>query len=307
MHVEMSIAACECAEYIEAIDLSGSHSDADSLLPQMGFLKDTSMRTRTLRAALIALCFGIAAGSTAQASGELRFGVEPSWKPFEYKLPDGTLTGFDIDIGEAICRDLALRCIWVENNFDSMILGLKVKKFDAILSGMAVTERRLKEIDFSQVLYKPPVRLVGRVNSGLLPSPESLSGRRVGVQQGSTEEMYANKYWRGKGADIVSYRSQAEIYSDLASGRLDVGLNAESDIQQSFLSTPQGAGFVFLGGDVASDAVYGGGVGIGIRKGDKALKDQIDRAITDIKKSGEFQKIAAKYFKSNAAGLRGLI
>jgi len=265
------------------------------------------MIKRILGNVLLPLSISIAALSTAwaQSTGELRFGVEPGWKPFEYKLPGGALAGVDIDLGEAICRDLKQNCVWVENNFDSMLFALKEKKFDAILSGMSVTEKRLQEIDFSQVLYKPPVRLVGRAKSNLLPSPRRLRGKRVGVQQGSTEEMYANKYWRPKGVHIVSYRSQSEVYSDLASGRLDAALNAEREINESFLSTPQGVGFSLLGANVTDDVIYGSGVAIGVRKGDKALKDAIDRAITNIKKSGEYQKIMSKYFKSLAQDPQG--
>ena len=71
---------------------------------------------------------------------EIRFGVDPTFAPFEWKDPQGKLAGFDIDLGNAICQQLQAKCVWVESNFDGIIPALKARKFDAILSGMYMTE-----------------------------------------------------------------------------------------------------------------------------------------------------------------------
>jgi lysine/arginine/ornithine transport system substrate-binding protein/histidine transport system substrate-binding protein len=73
---------------------------------------------------------------------EIRFGVDPTFAPFEWKDPQGKLAGFDIDLGNAICQQLQAKCVWVESNFDGIIPALKARKFDAILSGMYMTEKR---------------------------------------------------------------------------------------------------------------------------------------------------------------------
>src|ERR1700741_707852 len=69
----------------------------------------------------------------------IRFGVDPSYPPFESKAPDGSLAGFDIDLGNAICAKLKAKCVWVELDFDGMIPALQARKIDAILSDMSVT------------------------------------------------------------------------------------------------------------------------------------------------------------------------
>lgn len=61
----------------------------------------------------------------------IRFGTESSYAPFEYKTPDGKLTGFDVDLGNAICAKLKAKCVWVENSFDGMIPALKAKNLMA--------------------------------------------------------------------------------------------------------------------------------------------------------------------------------
>ena len=232
----------------------------------------------------------------------IRFGVEPADKPFEWKLPDGTLTGVDIDLGNAICEVLKAKCVWVENDFDSIIPALKAKKFDAILSGMAINAKRLTEIDFTQRLYKPPVQLIGKADSGLLPTPESLKGKRVGVQQGTTHETYANKYWRPAGVEVVAYKSAPDVFLDLANGRLDAALNNAATAAENFLSTPRGVGFSTLGGDVKDEVIFGVGVGIGVRKDDPQMKEALNNAIADLKRSGQYSKITTKYFKFDISG-----
>ena len=92
----------------------------------------------------------------------IRFGTESSYAPFEYKTPDGKLTGFDVDLGNAICAKLKAKCVWVENSFDGMIPALKAKKFDGILSSMTVTDERAKQILFSSKIYNTPTRMVAK-------------------------------------------------------------------------------------------------------------------------------------------------
>lgn len=134
------------------------------------------------------------ASTSALAEGgkEIRFGVDPTFAPFEWKDPQGKLAGFDIDLGNAICQQLQAKCVWVESNFDGIIPALKARKFDAILSGMYMTEKRKAQIAFSDKLYNGPVFLVARKNTLQGNTPEQLKGKTIGVEQGSAQETYVN-------------------------------------------------------------------------------------------------------------------
>ncbi|TGU42131.1 transporter substrate-binding domain-containing protein, partial [bacterium M00.F.Ca.ET.146.01.1.1] len=105
----------------------------------------------------------------AHAQGPLviRFGVDPTYPPFESKLADGSLVGFDIDLGNALCARLQAKCTWVENAFDGLIPALQARKFDAILSSLSITEERQKTISFTNPLYFTPSRLIAATGSGL--------------------------------------------------------------------------------------------------------------------------------------------
>ena len=78
--------------------------------------------------------------SLSFAEQTLRFGVDPTFPPFESKASDGSLQGFDIDLGNAICAQAKVKCQWVQIGFDGSIPALQGKKFDAILSAMSMTE-----------------------------------------------------------------------------------------------------------------------------------------------------------------------
>lgn len=231
------------------------------------------------------------------AFGEtLRFGVDANYPPFEYKNPDGSLGGFDIDLGEAICDQLEVECVWVENSFDGIIPALKVKKFDAILSALSITEQRKQEIAFSDMLYNTPGFLVAEKGSALTDQAEDLTGHKVGVIQGSVFETYAKEYWQPEGVRITSYEDSEQAYTDLVFGRLDAVLDDGVVLQQAFLDKPQGAGFEFVGERVYDERIFGPGTGIGLRKESTDLKARIDAAIAAIRGDGTFDELASKYF-----------
>jgi lysine/arginine/ornithine transport system substrate-binding protein len=232
----------------------------------------------------------------ADAAKELRFGVEASYAPFESKTPDGKLTGFDIDIGNAVCAKLKMKCVWVENSFDGLIPALQARKFDGINSDMTITDKRRAVIDFTDPIYSVPNQLIAKKGSNALPTVDGLKAKRVGVLQGSIQETYAKAKWAPAGIDVESYQAQDQIYADLAAGRLDAAFQDAEAASKGFLKQPQGAGFAFAGPAVVDDKLLGSGVGFGVRKNDKALKDAMNRALKELKDDGSLDKLAAKYF-----------
>lgn len=251
---------------------------------------------------LFAAMMGLAGAAAAKEWKTIRFGLEAGYAPFEYKMPDGSIAGFDIEIGNELCKRLNTKCVWVENDFDSLIPALKAKKFDAILSSMSITEQRMQEIEFSDKVYNSPTRMIAKAGSPLLPTPESLKGKRVGVLQGTMQESYAKALWAGKGVEVVSYQSQELVYPDLILGRLDAGFQDSVAASEGFLKKPQGKGYAFAGPEVFDAKLLGTGTGIGMRKGDKELKELINKALAAMIKDGTYGKIAKKFFDFDIYG-----
>ncbi|CAM2166385.1 lysine/arginine/ornithine ABC transporter periplasmic binding protein [Paraburkholderia sacchari] len=257
---------------------------------------------RISAAVIIALFAASATGVQAKTWSTIRFGVDASYPPYESKAPDGQLVGFDIDLGNEICQHLHAKCVWVEQDFDSMIPALKARKFDAILSTMSKTAAREQQIAFSTKVAHSPDRMVARKGATILPTPEGVKGKRIGVEQGSIQETYARVHWEPAGATIVPYQNQDLVYADLISGRLDASVQDQVHANLGFLNTPRGKDFAFVGTTLDDLKILGNGTAIGMRKDDADLREKIDQALADMHKDGTYDKVARKYFDFDIYG-----
>ncbi len=95
------------------------------------------------------LALSLMASSLFAADKPLRLGIEAAYPPFAFKQADGSIAGFDVDIGVALCAEMKVECQWVEQEFDGLIPSLKVKKVDAVLSSLTITDERRKSVDFT--------------------------------------------------------------------------------------------------------------------------------------------------------------
>ncbi|KUZ79132.1 ABC transporter substrate-binding protein [Burkholderia ubonensis] len=257
-----------------------------------------------MAAAAMTLAAGAAHAGGDWAGREIRLAVDPTYPPLEYKLPDGTLAGFGIDITNALCAELRARCVWVESSFDGMIPGLLARKFDVIASSMTITPKRMQQIAFTNRISNAPARLVVRKGSPLLPSAESLKGKRVGVEQSSAQADYAIANWQAAGVQIVSYPNQDQVYADLVTGRLDAAFQASIAASDGFLKKPQGKDFMFAGAPIDDPKYFGQGDGLGLRKQDAELRDAFNHALAAILANGTYARINRKYFDFDIYGAK---
>ena len=247
-----------------------------------------------LRALVVGM--GLLCSFSSFAATELRYGLEAEYPPFESRNASGELEGFDVELGNAICKAAALKCSWVETSFDALIPGLVAKKFDAINSAMNITEQRRKSIDFTQPIYRIPSQLVGKAGSAVEATPEGLKGKTIGVLQGSIQETYAKQHWEPYGVTVTAYQDQNQVYNDMVAGRLDGTLVMSAAGQSGFLNKPQGKDFAFIGKAVEDDAILGSGIGFGLRKADAERKAALDAAIRKVQQDGTVKKLAEKFF-----------
>ena len=256
------------------------------------------MTLKMLNMALIAVVSTLAL--TAQAA-DLKVAIDPTYEPFTYKTPDGKPTGFDVDIANAICAEMKRNCVFVEQVWDSMIPGLQARKYDVVVSSLSITEERKRVIDFSDRYYKTPSAIV--VKKGVAyANPASLKGKRIGVLKGSTQEKWAMGELKPAGVTVVPYEAQDQVYLDIKAGRLDGTVADKVEVHGGFLRKPEGKDYAYVGPDQYETKYYGDGIGIGMRKGQKDLKDQINKAIKTIRSNGTYNQIAKKYFDFDPYG-----
>lgn len=256
------------------------------------------MTPKMLNMALIAV--GCTLALTAQAA-DLKVAIDPTYEPFTYKTADGKPTGFDVDIANAICAEMKRNCVFVEQVWDSMIPGLQARKYDVVVSSLSITEERKRVIDFSDRYYKTPSAIVVKKGTAYA-NPASLKGKRIGVLKGSTQEKWAMGELKPAGVTVVPYEAQDQVYLDIKAGRLDGTVADKVEVHGGFLRKPEGKDYGYVGPDQYEAKYYGDGIGIGMRKGQKDLKDQINKAIKTIRSNGTYNQIAKKYFDFDPYG-----
>lgn len=263
------------------------------------------MKTLAKKTVFAATMLALVSASTIASAKEwstIRVGVDATYPPFESIAKDGTVQGFDIDLGNALCAKLNAKCVWVQSSFDGLIPGLQARKFDVILSSMAANAKRREQIDFTERLYRNQTRLIARESAHLLPEASKLAGKRVGVEQGTVQETYAREKWASSGTEVVAYPSYDQAYADLTAGRIDAVLMDAVQGKLGFLAQPAGKGFAFAGDVVFDPKIMGDGDAAGVRKSDPELLAALNRAIAEILKDGTYHQIEAKYFDFDIYG-----
>jgi len=237
---------------------------------------------------------GLAIQAPAFAADDtIRFGVDATYPPFEFKQADGTIAGFEVDLGNAICEKMQKECVWVSTNFDGLIPSLRVGKIDAIFSSLGISEKRKKVVDFSDRTWTGFSSMLSLTSKNIVPTVESLKGKTVGVQQGTMQEDYAKIKLAPKGVRIQSYQTQDQVYADLLNGRIDASMQDMTQAQVNFIV---GAKHPEFSNHKMVDKLLPADSAIAIRKGDAETAKLINDGIKAIHADGTYVKIQRQYF-----------
>lgn len=269
-------------------------------------------------AAAVALTAGLAAPAQAKDWTKVVIATEGAFAPYNLVRPDGKLDGFEIELGNDLCARLKLQCEFIVSDWNSIIPGLQAGKFDAIMSGMSITPKRLEVINFSLPYTQAPSTFAVMKDGPMANLPDTgkrvslddkaateaavkdlapaLKGHIIGVQVSTIQADVLNTYFKGL-ADIRTYGKTEEHDLDLQARRVDLVM-ASTNYFVSTLSKPGGdqmvlAGPLFVGGPL------GQGSAVGLRKGDTDLKALFDKAIRAAEADGSMKALAIKWFKSD--------
>ena len=242
-------------------------------------------------------------------------GASPPWTGTD---ESGQLYGFDVDVGRDLCLRMKVKCAFVAQDWDGIIPALTVGKFDVIMSGMSITEKRKRSIaftipyagGFNQFVVRKSLGLtsgdtrqklnlsaIGPAEKQLIDTlRETLAGKTLGVLRSSNSEAVL-KDLLGDVLTIRSYDSQNNLQLDLAAGRIDGGL-ADYFTWRDFLKSADGNVATFYGPEL-SGGLWGPGVGAGLRKEDRELLTRFNAAIEDAVKDGTIRSLSLKWFEAD--------
>lgn len=253
-----------------------------------------SIKTKTLG---LVSALAMMAGTASAESLLIGIAAEP-YPPFTEKSADGNWVGWEVEIVDALCAAMEKDCEIVEVAWDGIIPALLSKKMDVIIASMSITEERLKTIDFSNKYYNSPGAVVAPKSLDVDGTAESMAPLITGIQVSTIYTNYAEKHYPD--TRVKTYSTLDEHNQDLAAGRIDAVI-ADSIAMGSFLESDAGA-CCEIKAEIVDEAIFGPGIGAGIRKGEDELKADINAAIDKIRADGTYDEISAKYFNFDIYG-----
>ena len=254
-----------------------------------------------LAATVFSAGLGLTSLGLTAATAEIRLGLDSApYPPFADVDASGKRTGFEIELGEALCKAMKETCVWTPIAWDGIIPALNSKKIDAIFASMSITEKRMKVISFSDKYYNTPAALVAAKDSKITKDLGSLKGKIVAVQVSTTHADYAKKHIKSIASEVKSYPAFDEHNNDLVAGRVDAVVG-DSLAFSTFLESDQGKKFE-IKAFLSDAAVFGKGAGVGLRKSDTELQAKFNAAIAQVLSDGTYDEIAKKYFKFDIYG-----
>lgn len=253
------------------------------------------MTFKTLMTAALATAV-LGAGAATAEQVKIGIAAEP-YPPFASVDAAGTWNGWEVDIIKAVCEVEKMDCAITPVAWDGIIPSLTGGTIDAIMASMSITEDRLKTIDFTDPYYDTPTVIAADKSSDIEPNAASLKGKIIGVQASTVHQAYVNAHFSDAG-EIRVYQTQDEANQDLVAGRIDA-TQADSIALADFVASDGGSCCEIKGSVPDDKAILGLGVGAGVRKGDDALREQLNAGIKAILDNGTHAEITAKYFKTS--------
>ena len=221
--------------------------------------------------------------SAALAQNVVRIGTEGAYPPFNFINEAKELVGYEIELGNEICKRAELTCEWVINDWDTIIPNLVGGNYDIIMAGMNATEERAKVISFSDAYKRPDPSAymalaatdAGVINTGVIAAQSNT------VQAGMVSTTSAT---------LIEFPTPDETIAAVRNGTADAVL-ADKDFLLTYLNDSNGE-FVFIGEMMPP----GQGVSAGLRQSDTELREKVSATIAGMKADGSLNALLKKWF-----------
>ncbi len=225
----------------------------------------------------------------------LRFVTETDYPPFNYRDEDGTLTGFNVDLARAICRELNITCDISAVGWSRLLPSLKEDEADAVMASLAITPQTIAQADFTDSYYATPAKFVVRNDSKIENvTPEDLDGVKIGVVTNTAHEAYLKHFFSE--SEIVSFETDEAARQALKAQEIEL-LFGDAISLMFWINGSESEGCCqFRGRGFLEAKYFGEGVGIAVEKGDIRLKEVLNYALARIRASGRLEELLLRYF-----------
>jgi polar amino acid transport system substrate-binding protein len=232
----------------------------------------------------------LTSAGVAQEKEKLVVGTSAGFPPFEI-MKEGELTGFDVDLMEAIAEEQGFKLEWQDIAFASLIPALDAGKVDVVAAAMTVTSERDKKVDFSNPYWSADQAVIVREDSKLNVVQVLMGGRMIGAQTGTTGASWIEDELVKK--EIISsnvsrhYDTYVMAVRDLVNGRLD-SVVVDTPVANTFTERQPVK--------IIAKLVTGEKYGLAVKEGSSELLDKLNAGLEKVRASGEYAEIVSKWF-----------
>ena len=248
----------------------------------------------------LAACGGSNGGTTASgipivAKGKLTTCTHLPYQPFQVKQGD-KIVGFDVDLVDLVAKKLGVEQNIVDISFETIQSGeaMNSGQCDVAAAGMTITDIRKQKFDFSDPYFEATQALLVKKGS-TITSLDNVSGKKIGVQSGTTGADYTNAH--AKGAEIITFDDLALEEQAVKNGTVDAGVNDNGVLYDFVKSNPDTA----VSAEFKTNEFYG----IGVKKGSTALLTAINDTLKTAVQDGTYAQIYQKWFGKAPTWLPG--
>ncbi len=224
--------------------------------------------------------------------GEFVLGLDDSFPPMGFTDDQGNIIGFDIDLAKAVCEKLGVELKCQPIDWETKEQELNTKNIDCIWNGLSVTPERQNNMTMSKPYLTNNISLVV-TNSSSIASMADMAGKKLAIQGGSSAEEAlndnANASFRDSLAEVLPFEKYDTALMDMETGNSDAVLM--DTVMANYMIKSLGKDYKVLDETLLADAYA-----IGFRKGDQALCDAVDQALSELKAEGKIEEIATTWF-----------
>lgn len=228
----------------------------------------------------------------------IRFITDSDYPPFHYYDEVGALTGFNVDLAQAICEVLEVECQIKATNWNDLIPTLDRGEADAAIASIRITAEALQAADFTSRYYATPARFAARKDSELDDiRPETVEGLKVGVAKDTGHEAYLKKYFPE--AAIATFDTSEDAQKALKDGAIDLVFGDGITLTFWLNGVTSESCCEFRGGPYLDSSFFGEGVGIAVKKGNRKLAEILTYGLEQVHASGRYEELFLRYFPMN--------
>jgi len=225
----------------------------------------------------------------------VRFVADGDFPPFSYIDAKGALSGFNVELADAVCRELRLVCEFAIKPWGEVGAALASGQADAVIAGIKMTPDTAERLDFTRPFYRPLARFAVRTQFNLKqPYGRSLAGKRIGVMQGSAHEAWLQATFAH--SNIRPFAGQPEAFEALRTGQIDALF--DDAVRLMFWLVGPGARQCcrLADGAYVDENRFSPAMTIAVRRGNRQLLESLDYGLDRVQENGVYADIFRRYF-----------